>query len=526
MSSPSESYPFYSVPGCPPLTDHPLESQPESFGALLEADTLTDTGIRFRFKQEQQAQKVCQFKITERESYEQLLYMVRNHYWYHMVLDELPIFGMSGEFITEEEMKVELAELAAAAAGVAGGVDVKTPSSSDILTGSTTPGAQGFIYTHKDFSISYNGRQIIEVNLTSENPRPIVMGETYPMTYSVTWISTEQSFETRFNRYLDFDFFEHQIHWFSIMNSFMLVVFLCGLVLLILSRTIKTSINSGFSDPESPTMSTISNNAGDEIGFKLLVGDVFRAPNHLLLYSVLLGTGVQLFLLISAALVLALAVTYYDESRGLLISAFLIFYSLTSGVQGYITGWHYKLHGGISWKRAMWLGVFMYPAILLTLLCLLNTIAITFGSHGLLSIPTTLMLTLIWACVSVPLTIAGTILARQHTQPGAFPCRVNAIRRLIPSENVGNASLPNNPNSSANQWYTNYWLLIVMSGILPFGSVFIEIYFVRRDTHSETTQARTLAHDPVSELDSLSLSLFSRSSPVSGITSITSFMVS
>jgi hypothetical protein len=34
-------------------------------------------------------------------------------------------------------------------------------------------------------------------------------------------------------------FFEHQIHWFSIFNSFMMVVFLCGLVALILMRTLK-----------------------------------------------------------------------------------------------------------------------------------------------------------------------------------------------------------------------------------------------------------------------------------------------
>ena len=30
----------------------------------------------------------------------------------------------------------------------------------------------------------------------------------------------------RFKRYLDDDFFEHQIHWFSIFNSFMMVLFL------------------------------------------------------------------------------------------------------------------------------------------------------------------------------------------------------------------------------------------------------------------------------------------------------------
>ena len=33
--------------------------------------------------------------------------------------------------------------------------------------------------------------------------------------------------------------FNLQIHWFSLFNSFMMVVFLCGLVALILMRTLK-----------------------------------------------------------------------------------------------------------------------------------------------------------------------------------------------------------------------------------------------------------------------------------------------
>ena len=63
--------------------------------------------------------------------------------------------------------------------------------------------------------------------------------EDYAMTYSVTWIATDAPFATRFDRYLDFDFFEHQIRWFSIFNSFMMVVFMCGVVALILMRVLK-----------------------------------------------------------------------------------------------------------------------------------------------------------------------------------------------------------------------------------------------------------------------------------------------
>ncbi|CAM9399575.1 unnamed protein product, partial [Phaeothamnion confervicola] len=55
----------------------------------------------------------------------------------------------------------------------------------------------------------------------------------------VHWTPTLKSFNDRFDRYLDYSFFEHQIHWFSIFNSFMMVIFLCGLVALILVRTLR-----------------------------------------------------------------------------------------------------------------------------------------------------------------------------------------------------------------------------------------------------------------------------------------------
>ena len=53
------------------------------------------------------------------------------------------------------------------------------------------------------------------------------------------WQPTGTSFDERFKSYLDADFFEHKIHWFSIVNSFMMVILLVGFVALILIRTLK-----------------------------------------------------------------------------------------------------------------------------------------------------------------------------------------------------------------------------------------------------------------------------------------------
>lgn len=57
--------------------------------------------------------------------------------------------------------------------------------------------------------------------------------------FKVEWVFTETPFKDRFDYYKDPKFFEHKIHWFSIFNSGMMVIFLCGLVALILVRTLK-----------------------------------------------------------------------------------------------------------------------------------------------------------------------------------------------------------------------------------------------------------------------------------------------
>ena len=50
-----------------------------------------------------------------------------------------------------------------------------------------------------------------QVNLTSENPVTLSAGTQLDFTYSVEWSATSTSFHRRFDRYLDYDFFEHQV---------------------------------------------------------------------------------------------------------------------------------------------------------------------------------------------------------------------------------------------------------------------------------------------------------------------------
>ena len=83
---------------------------------------------------------------------------------------------------------------------------------------------------------------------------------------------------------MEYNDYEAHIHWFSIFNSFMIVVFLAGLVALIMLRTLKLDYLR-----YSHSMPDISDAASsDDSGWKRVHADVFRSCPHYPLYCVLM----------------------------------------------------------------------------------------------------------------------------------------------------------------------------------------------------------------------------------------------
>ncbi|KAF0303340.1 Transmembrane 9 superfamily member 3 [Amphibalanus amphitrite] len=107
-----------------------------------------------------------------------------------------------------------------------------------------------YLWTHKRLDIGVNDGSIVDVNLTSEAKFKLHVGAKIPLTYEVVWKKSPVKFEDRFDKYLDPSFFQHRIHWFSIFNSFMMVIFLVGLVSMILMRTLKKDYQRYSKDEE------------------------------------------------------------------------------------------------------------------------------------------------------------------------------------------------------------------------------------------------------------------------------------
>jgi len=113
----------------------------------------------------------CEVELND-EKLKAFTYAVKNHYWYQMYLDDLPIWGVVGEI---------------------------------------GEGSEYYIFTHKKFEIGYNGKQIVDVNLTSENKVKLEKGAVISFTYEVVWKASTVKFEDRFDKYLDPNFFQHRV---------------------------------------------------------------------------------------------------------------------------------------------------------------------------------------------------------------------------------------------------------------------------------------------------------------------------
>lgn len=87
-------------------------------------------------------------------------------------------------------------------AGIVG--EVESEDSQDAST-------EYYIWTHKKLDIGYNGKQIVDVNLTSESKRKLTDGAKIGFTYEVNWKKSNVKFEDRFDKYLDPNFFQHRV---------------------------------------------------------------------------------------------------------------------------------------------------------------------------------------------------------------------------------------------------------------------------------------------------------------------------
>ncbi|KAF8893778.1 hypothetical protein BD779DRAFT_1435639 [Infundibulicybe gibba] len=432
--------------------------QPESLGSILFGDRIfnSPTTLVNMLRENGTCQTLCTKTVTGKEAVF-INDRIREDYALNWLIDGLPAAEMKKDLRTEElffDMGFNL--------GNDDGSFQNTPALNNhyeivLRYHIPSPGTYRVVGVLV-WPFSIGGPQDGPVTCEGDETRPLILKEDQSQniryTYRITWNESATPWATRWDNYLHI--FDPRIHWFSLVNSLIIVVFLCVMVSMILLKTVSRDISRY-------NAIDLSEDVQEDWGWKLVHGEVFRTPTNPMILSVMVGNGAQLCAMVGVTLVFALLGFLSPSNRGSLATVMMVCWTFFGGIGGYFSSRVYASLGGTNRRKNAFLTATVLPTLIFLIVFLLNLFLLTAGSSGAVPFGTMLLIIVLWFGISAPLSAIGGYFGSKH---GAVhhPVRVNQIPRQIP------------PSPK----YLRPWAsaATLLSGILPFGAAFVELYFV------------------------------------------------
>ncbi|XP_027772647.1 transmembrane 9 superfamily member 7-like [Solanum pennellii] len=460
-------YNYYFLSYCKPPR---VTNSAENLGEVLRGDRIENSVYTFKMNETESCKVACRIKLDV-VSAKNFNDKIGDDYRVNMILDNLPVavprqkVDRMGEKSHERGFQVGFK-------GTFEGVKEKSYFINNHLNfkvmyhkdlEARTARVVGFEVT--PFSINHEYNKWDEENTklttckhgkptvfgTNSVPQEIVAHNEVVFTYDVTFESSNIRWASRWDSYLHMN--GDQIHWFSIINSLIIVLFLSGIVAMIIMSTIYRDIAN--------YNQLAQDEVQEETGWKLIHGDVFRPPENSSLLCVHVGTGVQVFGMSLVTLIFALVGFLSPSNRGGLMTAMVLLWVFMGLFAGYSSARLYKMFKGTDWKKMSLKTSLMFPTFLFAVFFVLNALIWGEKSSGAVPFGTMFILVLLWFGISVPLVFVGSFLG--YRKPAAEdPVKTNRIPRLIPLQ----------------PWYMSPLISIPFGGILPYGAVFIELFFI------------------------------------------------
>ncbi len=321
-----------------------------------------------------------------------------------------------------------------------------------------------------------------------------------PYSYSVYWREEEKvEWAHRWDLYFVNQEEGSRIHWLAIINSLIICGLLSAIVAMILARTIRSDIKtykdasaedgkvkikrksrpgSGARTPKEKTGGGLLEQVGDTdndadissdeeaiedvTGWKLLHGDVFRAPAYGYLLAPLVGSGMQLVFMAVGLLFLSSLGVLNPSFRGGFVSVGVGLFVFAGLFSGYFSGRVYKTFGGLSWRKNMLVTAILFPGLLFSLVFILNLFVWAQASSTALPFGTLIGIVMLWLCIQLPLVYAGSWYGYVRTGAWEHPTKTTTLPRQLPPQ----------------AWYIRSPQSILLAGLIPFAVIFIELLFV------------------------------------------------
>ncbi|WWC73426.1 uncharacterized protein I206_107393 [Kwoniella pini CBS 10737] len=437
--------------------------QPESLGSILFGDRILTSPYEINMMENSTCKLLCQSSVPKEDS-KFINDRIKEDYGLNFIIDGLPSSEMKRDLKTNE--------IFLDAQGFNLGDDETIPD-------------KPALNNHYDIFIQYHLKEgyhslkqfrVVGVLVYPRTVNSMISGSNSPdcfntqplylseatnnefyYTYSVSFIPSDIPWGLRWDAYLHV--FDPKIHWFSLINSLVIVGFLIFMVAMVLYRTISKDISRY-------NAIDLSEDVQEDYGWKLVHGEVFRLPPRPMLLSVMVGNGTHLIMMCIVTLIFALFGFLSPSNRGSLATVLLICWTLFGCISGYVSSRTYSTLGGNQWKSNLILTTILFPIIIFSLIGLLNLILIFNNSSGSIPFGTILAILLLWFLISAPLSILGYFYGMKigsFKNHSSQQQQINSIPRQIPL---------------IKPFYLKIFNSILIGGILPFGAAFVELYFV------------------------------------------------
>ncbi|KAL9230600.1 hypothetical protein vseg_005933 [Gypsophila vaccaria] len=479
-------YKYYSLPFCKP--EEGVKDSAENLGELLMGDRIENSPYKFKMYKNETEIVLCKTDPLSAENFKLFTTRIDEMYQVNVILDNLPAIRYTkrddlllrwtgypvgvkvqdGYYVFNHlkfTVLVHKYDQSPILMGTADGVDM-IPGGND-AGASSEPGYMVVGFEVVPCSVQHDLNVIKDSKMYSTYPgkincdpssvsMAIKEGQAVAFSYEVSFVESDIRWPSRWDAYLKME--GSKVHWFSILNSLMVITFLAGIVLVIFLRTVRRDLTR-YEELDKEAQAQMVEELS---GWKLVVGDVFRAPSHPMLLCVMVGDGVQLLGMGVVTIMFAALGFMSPASRGALLTGMVFFYLVLGIAAGYVAVRLWRTIGcddNRGWASVSWKAACFFPGITFFILTVLNFLL--WGSHSTGAIPFSLyvILILLWFCISVPLTLIGGYFGAKAPQI-EYPVRTNQIPREIPA--------PKYPS----------WLLVLGAGTLPFGTLFIELFFI------------------------------------------------
>ncbi|KAK6151648.1 hypothetical protein DH2020_014283 [Rehmannia glutinosa] len=450
---------YYSLPFCQPKEG--IKDSAENLGELLMGDRIENSPYRFKMYSNETEIFLCQTKPLSAEEYKLLKKRIDEMYQVNVILDNLPAIRYTKKegfmlrwtgypvgvkvkegYYVFNHLKFTVLVHKYEETNVARVMGTGDAAEMIPTVGSDAPGYMVVGFEVVPCSFQHNANSIKKLNMYDKYPASIscdpgtvamAVKENEPLTFSyeVSFVERDDiKWPSRWDAYLKME--GAKVHWFSILNSLMVITFLAGIVLVIFLRTVRRDL-ARYEELDKEAQAQMNEELS---GWKLVVGDVFRAPTNPSLLCVMVGDGVQILGMAVVTILFAALGFMSPASRGTLITGMLFFYMILGIAAGYVAVrlWRTIFCGdhkgwvGVAWKVSCF-----FPGIAFLILTTLNFLL--WGSHSTGAIPFSLFIVLIlmWFCISVPLTLVGGYFGAKapHIE---YPVRTNQIPREIPPQ--------------------------------------------------------------------------------------------